>query len=962
MIPWLAAAWAGDPHLPHGPGVRWHTIDTRWFRVHWAEGPGFTSRATAERAAALCDPLLLRLAADAQFVPHGPYDLVVSDATDGMTAYARPAEGVVVIGADPGAAVLRLRGRIDWVEDALAHELGHLVWDRRSTPFAPTGGYGVEAVGVAQVGPLAAAVDGFFVHDLPYGFGEALAERASEAAGVNRWDERRQGLLLAAARDDRLLTWDEWTVGVDKGDTFDAERAYQQGYAFLRWLADEAGPDVWRGVADAWARRPRTSLSAVLAEVTGVDGRTWWARHRGHLLAEALAADARRLASVDPSATELERYLPSRGQAAADAAALERPREEEARRESTGSWDLNPTWSPDRRFYAESKARVTRVVRWTGDGAPDGPSAWLSSETGAAPVFSPLRDAVWLVSKTPPSGRSPLTRTAPFSSVWAVGLEPDEAGELRPGRRWSTRVPGTERTRELAATPGGELVLVRHLDGGDQVWAGPAGHATRRSSFPPQTWIQGPSVSPDGARLAVSVFRGGRGELWLADLPGWRWSRVPLPVGDVLDPEWGPDGRLLATAVVDGVWQVVRVDVGTGAVEALTHTLAGASTPTWGPDGALWFSETTAAGLKSSALAAADVWPRAVAPAALPAVASVPAAAVGPSRPYRAAPRPPSVGPLLRLESDPRTAGSAGGPRAALGGWFDLHDPVETWSAEVFGLLGTVSGGEVALGWEGLGMPLSARVSGATTADGDRWQARVDLGAPLAWGDGVVVEPSASWLEADGLRSRRLGLSLGEAEALQQRDPGLRGGLLLTAAVTEANRATTPWARAEGELRTRAALGLRTGPLDEEVVWVEGGVAGGVSTTVGDPREELALGGDLWSAWRPLAVEGSLAFPALPPWALSGQHAGVASARLAVPVAPRARQAAGAFYLQGLEVAPGVDVGAVAPRGEVVAAAVAELRLVARWQDHAFGSSVVVAKSFDGAPPRVQLELGGARP
>jgi hypothetical protein len=977
---WAALAAAGDPHLPHGPGVRWRTVETRFFRIHWAEGADHRAEATAARAAAIADSLLLRIAADAAFVPRGPYDLVVSDATDGMTAWSVPAEGRVVIGADPQNAVLRLRGRIDWVEDALAHELGHLVWDRRANPFANPVAYGVEAVGIAELGPLALAVDVFAVHDLPYGLAEGLAELASERAGVNAFDERRLGLVRASALAGRLLSWDEWRVGADKGDVLDAERAYQQGYHFARWLRSELGDGVLRDLAAEAARGG--GWARAFRRVTGEDGRTWWGRHRAHLLAEALAARADARARAAPAPIELEAWPEGRGLSRADADALAHPREPEARRESSGTWELWPRTSPDGRFYAEGKSGAIRVVKTDRPTAPEGPTAWLPAETGLAPVFRPDRDAL-LVVTTAALGRPgwaprrPETRTR----VWEVGLDVDDDGELlaatpRGLRRVARPIEGTERARDVALGPHGELVFVGHVDAGDQLWTlprtapgVPPPPPVRRSAFPPHTWLQGPTVSADGARLAVSVFRENRGELWLADLPSFRWERLPLPFADVLDPSFTADGRLLATAAVGDRWQVIRVDPSSGAIEALSDTLAGASTPAEGPGGDLWLAEATAWGFKASRLPAVDLRPTPLSPAPPPPREPLPTAPVGPSRPYRAEPIDPAVGPLLRVEAGPPTAGSAAGPRAAFGGWLDLRDALETWSLDAFGLLGTTSGGAVTVGWAGLGPTLSASAAGALEPEGRR-VGEVSLGVDLPWSDALVVRPALARIGADDpaagpLASARLRVDLGAADARRVGDPGPWGDLRLTAARSVAGAETRRWARAEGALGTRAALRAAVGPLDEHALATEWTVRGVATTADVDPREELGLGGDLASAWRPLAVEDSLAFPALPPWALRAEHLAVGSGRLAIPIAARARRAFGSVYVQGFAVATGIDAAAAWRWGSATpalrAAAVVEVRALARLQDRPWNSALILAQGL-GTPPRIQLEVGGALP
>jgi hypothetical protein len=190
---------------------------------------------------------------------------------------------------------------------------------------------------------------------------------------------------------------------------------------------------------------------------------------------------------------------------------------------------------------------------------------------------------------------------------------------------------------------------------------------------------------------------------------------------------------------------------------------------------------------------------------------------------------------------------------------------------------------------------------------------------------------------------------------------GVTGSLALTAAHSTFGGAALPWARAEGSVWSRTALGVALGPLDEQALALELAVHGGVSSADLDPRESLALGGDLDAAWRPLAIESPTPFPALPPWAYTGRYLAVGSGRLVVPVAPRLRRATGPVYTQGFELAPGLDAAVaagVAPR----LAAVAEVRWLARLQDRTWNSAVTVAKTFDDAPVRVQVELGSALP
>lgn len=88
--------------------------------------------------------------------------------------------------------------------------------------------------------------------------------------------------------------------------------------------------------------------------------------------------------------------------------------------------------------------------------------------------------------------------------------------------------------------------------------------------------------SPDGARLAMSVWDGARFAVWVLDATtGARLAVHAAAAGPLYDPSWTPDGRLMLLDVVDGRFQVALVgtdaartivtDAPYGALEARAH-------------------------------------------------------------------------------------------------------------------------------------------------------------------------------------------------------------------------------------------------------------------------------------------------------------------------------------------------------------------------------------------------------
>src|SRR5262249_23994591 len=56
--------------------------------------------------------------------------------------------------------------------------------------------------------------------------------------------------------------------------------------------------------------------------------------------------------------------------------------------------------------------------------------------------------------------------------------------------------------------------------------------------------------APDGRKLAVAAFTGGRAEHWLVDVKGREKTALKLPDSDLL-ADWSPDGRWLVTTLID---------------------------------------------------------------------------------------------------------------------------------------------------------------------------------------------------------------------------------------------------------------------------------------------------------------------------------------------------------------------------------------------------------------------------
>jgi hypothetical protein len=991
----------------HHAEYEWYTLRTRWFRIHYPVGTGdhpVDASDTAQRIAAVADPMLLRLGAHTGWVPHGPIHVVVSDEADGMSAYTLPSWGWIVLSADPGVEVGRFRGRRDWVRTAVAHELGHVVAERLASSWATTASYGVETTGSAGIGAVGVGATAIFGPNVPFGWSEGAAESWSAVAGVDAWSSPRSALLRASALHDRLLSWDEWLVSVDKGDVLDPERAYQQGNAFAGWLAAEYGEDVFVRMAEVARQRWHGSWARVLRAVTGEPARVTWGRWRGAVVGGALADAAQLSARGTVEGAPIERttapWVPG-DLAGRDAWALRGRRDREQDLERTGAFELYPQTSADGRWFAEGKVGWIHLQRgdpaawpvrdWAAAGAREdrtsATSVHLPAAFGNGYAFVPAEDALIVAAAEDANAPwyAPTPRDA-WLQLYRVDLTPDVAAErhrggtrdgerlrMTPGerRKRMTPIPGTLRARDPAVSPDGtRLAWLAYADGATELRvAGIDGSDPRALPFVRPAMLQHPSWSPDGERIVVSALAADRPDLWVVDVASGAWSALTADPGDEVDPHWSADGVWFASDR-DGVFDVFRVDAD-GQAARMTRTIGGAMTPFVDPAGDLLYSGLTAHGYKAMRVPAADLAYDAVpsfAPSGEPPVVWPATAALDPA-PYRwwRSALVPGVSPILRVDAE--RAGIA--PSA--GAFVRARDAVERVELTLQGLVGADAYGDAEIVWRGLRPELGAHVTAGldrravpvgtgTAFDVRSWHGYgVDLTARVRdeVAASVSAEEVATYADGSGrIRSLRGTVDLSAGQAPERGDPDRIGAdVWLTRALSldVARGAAGPWTRAEVDLVGGVGLPLTVGPLDEHALRLEGGIAGGITDRDVHPDEQIYAGGDVPAAIRLDAPVGSIPLPGFAAYALGGSTLAAGGADVVVPLAARIRASAGPLYVQGVDAAVGVGAAATPSAlgsGDPVAlgSASVEVRLSALLYDAPWDSVVRVAWGIGEAP------------
>lgn len=168
--------------------------------------------------------------------------------------------------------------------------------------------------------------------------------------------------------------------------------------------------------------------------------------------------------------------------------------------------------------------------------------------SGDAPMLSPDGTTLAYLSF---SGPTPLVWTAHVDGTAAQRFAPAQAG-------WS----GASEAHPVWSPTGDRIAYVTTRAGNASIYvgavAGVAGSATLLTSSPTGASVE-PAWSPDGARIVFTSNRDGPTDLYVVAVSSGAVTRLTT-LGDVGQPSWLPDGRIVFTQWTAGVAGLVWLD------------------------------------------------------------------------------------------------------------------------------------------------------------------------------------------------------------------------------------------------------------------------------------------------------------------------------------------------------------------------------------------------------------------
>ena len=234
------------------PELDWFTIETDHFYIHYHKGTERTANLTAKIAEEIYGPITSLYS----YKPEDKTSWIINDESDisnGATDYYGNRIEIAAVALD-----FDLRGTHNWLRNVITHEYTHIIQVQASMKFGtkfpslylqflnyekerrPDVLYGYPNTIISY------PVSGVGV---PAWYAEGTSQYQRQQMGYDYWDAHRDMILRMRTLGGNLLTWEEMGQFATV-TTYKAESIYNQGFGFVRYIAEKYGEDNLRKVSE----------------------------------------------------------------------------------------------------------------------------------------------------------------------------------------------------------------------------------------------------------------------------------------------------------------------------------------------------------------------------------------------------------------------------------------------------------------------------------------------------------------------------------------------------------------------------------------------------------------------------------------------------------------------------------------------------------------------------------------
>lgn len=267
-----------DPRFYEYPQnhLKWYSIESEHFIVHFQEGNSRTAQVTSRIAEEIYAPITSLY----KYEPEGKVSIVLKDREDYSNGAAYFFDNKIDIWVP--SLDTPLRGTHNWLRNVITHEFVHIVQiqtalkRQRKYPALYLQWLSYEKVRRPDVlygFPNGIVSLPFASVNIPAWLAEGTAQYQIEGLLYDTWDSHRDMILRTRILSDTYFSLAEMGTFASK-TSLERETVYNQGYAFVIYLAHRFGDDVLRRISEALGEKGVYKVEEAIEIATGVDGNT----------------------------------------------------------------------------------------------------------------------------------------------------------------------------------------------------------------------------------------------------------------------------------------------------------------------------------------------------------------------------------------------------------------------------------------------------------------------------------------------------------------------------------------------------------------------------------------------------------------------------------------------------------------------------------------------------------------
>lgn len=598
--------------------LEWFTIRSDHFDIHFQEG----NEESALAISAIADGIYTPVTRFYDHQPAGKTSIVLRDRADYSNGAAYFYDNKIEIYLP--AIDIRLRGTHNWLHNVITHEFTHIVQldaakqGRRSIPAFYLQWLSYEDARRPDIlygFPKGIVTFPFANLAIPPWFAEGTAQYQDGKLGYDFRDSHRDMLLRTRLESESWLSLHEMSSFSSK-NSLERELIYNQGFAFVNYMAGRFGEEVLRELTRESASG-RSNFSSVLEHVTNVPAEElfeeWIAsekerirsRFPGRSYSETIPVEQRGFYNfypqISPGGEQLA-YL-TNGESPAGETYL-KLKKRRGTEDSTGTNADAKTTSKLLISPSESTAHPSEIISHPSVNSVYRSSHPLTFCSLAERFRSPLSTS-GRFAFSPDGGLIAMSRTVKnrygeeYNDIYLYDRESDKMTQITEDQRifdlgWH---PSENKLTGVMIEDGKQNIVIVNSENGE---------ITHVTDLPFGTSLYTPVWDPDQHSILFSASNQGNRDLYRTDYEGHITPVITSRENDFRDPYLDySTGMLYFSADRDGIFNIYRYREGEQVIEQLTEVHGGAFMPFVAGD-EIFFSDYQADGYKISKIPMPD--------------------------------------------------------------------------------------------------------------------------------------------------------------------------------------------------------------------------------------------------------------------------------------------------------------------------------------------------------------------